>query len=344
VGIALDRFGTGYSSLAAIRQLPFDALKVDSSFLTELGQGSRDARLVEAMIDMGHSLGLPMTVTKVETEQQLRLLRSLGLDCAQGELFAAPLSSDAALELVRSGRAWSDLLETTRPASQPAAGTAAAPAPGAVATAIGLSEPPGSSGSSGSSAVVMLSLGQAAQALGISTTTARRWANDGRLGATRTTGGHRRFAPSEVRRLLAERGHAAIAPAQPPRRALPGLAQLIESHGPQLAEVSWRGLYGELRTGFFVTGEGFAGAERWLGALAFAAETANYEMLHEATRALMRTAERSGASLLERHLAIERFAETTTRALARRLCPREEIVEVRRLFTSLYQRQLADAG
>jgi hypothetical protein len=58
----------------------------------------------------------------------------------------------------------------------------------------------------------------------------------------------------------------------------------------------------------------------------------------------MRTAERSGASLLERHLAIERFAETTTRALARRLCPREEIVEVRRLFTSLYQRQLADAG
>ncbi len=335
VGIALDRFGTGYSSLAAIRQLPFDALKVDSSFLTELGQGSRDARLVEAMIDMGHSLGLPMTVTKVETEEQLRLLRSLGLDCAQGELFAAPLSPDAALELVRSGRAWSDLLETTRPASQPAAGAAAAPAP------IGPPEPPASPASS---AVVMLSLGQAAQALGISTTTARRWANDGRLGATRTTGGHRRFAPSEVRRLLAERGHCAIAPAQPPRRALPGLAQLIEGHGAQLAEVSWRGLYGELRTGFFVAPEGFAAAERWLGALAFAAETANYEMLHEATRALMRTAERSGASLLERHLAIERFAETTTRALARRLCPRDEIVEVRRLFTSLYQRQLADAG
>ncbi len=341
VGIALDRFGTGYSSLAAIRQLPFDALKVDSSFLTELGQGSRDARLVEAMIDMGHSLGLPMTVTKVETEEQLRLLRLLGLDCAQGELFVAPLAPDAALELVRSGRAWADLLETTRPASQPAAGTAAGPAPRADATAIG---PPEPSGPPASSAVVMLSLGQAAQALGISTTTARRWANDGRLGATRTTGGHRRFAPSEVRRLLAERGQSAIAPAQPPRRALPGLAQLIESHGAQLAEVSWRGLYGELRTGFFVAAEGFAAAERWLGALAFAAETANYEMLHEATRALMRTAERSGASLLERHLAIERFAETTTRALARRLCPREEIVEVRRLFTSLYQRQLADAG
>ena len=104
VRIALDRFGTGYSSLAAIRQLPFDALKVDSSFLTELGDGTRDARLIEAMIRIGHSLGLPMTAAKVETEQQLRLLRSLGLDRAQGELFAPPLSADAALELVRSGR------------------------------------------------------------------------------------------------------------------------------------------------------------------------------------------------------------------------------------------------
>ena len=67
-------------------------------------------------------------------------------------------------------------------------------------------------------------------------------------------------------------------------------------------------------------------------------------MLHEATGAFMRAAERSGASLLERHLAIERFAETTSRALSRRSCPREEIVEVRRLFASLDHRQLADAG
>jgi len=67
-------------------------------------------------------------------------------------------------------------------------------------------------------------------------------------------------------------------------------------------------------------------------------------MLHEATGAFMRVAEQAGASLLERHLAIERFAETTARALTRRSCPREELVEVRRLFVSLHQRQLADAG
>jgi diguanylate cyclase (GGDEF)-like protein/excisionase family DNA binding protein len=326
VRITLDRFGTGYSSLAAIRQLPFDALKVDSSFLTELGHGSRDARLVEAMIGMGHSLGLPMTAAKVETGEQLHLLRSLGLDRAQGELFAPPLSADAVLELIRSGRDWTALLEATRPAA-PAA------------------DPPAPAVSAAPSApVATLSLGQAAQALGISTTTARRWADDGRLPTTRTAGGHRRFATTEVRRLLAERGRPAIAPTESPRRPLPALAGLVDAHGIALAELSWRALYGELRTGYFVEPEGLAAGERWLSALSSAAVSGNYEMLHEATCALVGAAERGGASLLERHLAIERFGEMASRALARRSAPREEIVEARRLFASLGQRQLAHAG
>ncbi|HUR86068.1 MAG TPA: EAL domain-containing protein [Solirubrobacteraceae bacterium] len=330
VRITLDRFGTGYSSLAAIRQLPFDALKVDSSFLTELGDDSRDARLVAAMIGMGHSLGLQMTAAKVETEQQLRLLRSLGLDHAQGELFASPLSAGAALELVRTGRDWSGLLAATKPAAPVPAAAAAAPASNGLA--------------GGGPAGTTLSLGQAAQALGISTTTARRWADDGRLRSTRTAGGHRRFAMTEVRRLLSERGRPAIAPIEPPRRGLPALAALIEGHGSALADLSWRGLYGELRAGWFVESEGQAAGERWLAALSSAAATANFEMLHEATSAFVRAAERGGASLLERHLALERFGETATRALQRRASPREEIVEVRRLFAYLAQRQLADAG
>jgi excisionase family DNA binding protein len=276
---------------------------------------------------MGHSLGLPMTAAKVETEGQLRLLRSLGLDRAQGELFAPPLSAGAALELVRSARQWTGLLEATRPPER------AAPREAEAVVA-----------ADGAPAVSTLSLGQAAQALGISTTTARRWADDGRLRATRTAGGHRRFSTTEVRRLLAERGRPAIAPTEPPRRLLPALTALVDSHGPQLAELAWRGLYGDLRAGFFVEADGIAAGERWLGALASATATGNYEMLHEATAALARAAERGGASLLERHLALERFGETATRALARRASPREEIVESRRLFAFLAQRQLADAG
>ena len=339
VPIVLDRFGTGYSSLAAMRQLPFDALKVDASFLTELGDGgadgtspparTRDARLFEAMVGIGRSLGLPMTAARVETEQQLRLLRSLGLDRAQGELFAPALSADAAFELVRSGRAWSGLLEATR---------APEPLPPAADAADGRRT------AGNVPAELTLSLGHAAHALRISTTTARRWADDGRLRSTRTAGGHRRFAASEIRRLLAERGHPAIAPVEPPQRPLAALADLAEEHGAALAALAWRGLYGELRTGFFVAPEGEAAAERWIGAVASAAATANYEMLQQATRALMRTAERGGTTLLERHLALERFAETASRALVRRSCPREEIVAVRRLFACLAQRQLADAG
>jgi hypothetical protein len=118
----------------------------------------------------------------------------------------------------------------------------------------------------------------------------------------------------------------------------------VDSHGAQLTELGWRGLYGDLRAGFFTEPEGLAAGERWLGALSSATATGNYEMLHEATAALVRSAERGGASLLERHLALERFGETATRALARRSCPREEIVEARRLFAFLAQRQLADAG
>ena len=250
VRIALDRFGTGYSSLAAIRELPFDALKVDSSFLTELAAGSRDARLIEAMIGIGHSLNLPMTAAKVETEQQLRLLRSLGLDRAQGELFAPPLAGDAALELVRAGSVWSKLLEATKPVAAAAPARVAATASGSRrdATPGRALAPEGT-----------LSLGQAAQALRISTTTARRWADEGRLGTTRTAGGHRRFSAADVRRVLAERGHAAITPADPPRRPLPALADLVEQHGAALADLSWRGLYGDLRSGFFLERRGHSG-------------------------------------------------------------------------------------
>ena len=230
---------------------------------------------------------------------------------------------------MRSGRVWSSVLEATQ-----------APWPSRRAERDG----GGRSRAARRRAEASLSLGQVAQALRISTTTARRWADDGRLGATRTAGGHRRFAASEVRRLLAERGRPQVAPTEAPRRALPGLARLVESHGAALADLSWRGLYGDLRSGFFVDPEGVAAAERWIGALSSAAATANYEMLHQATSALMRAAERGGASLLERHLALERFCETVARALARRSCPREEIIAVRRLFAALDQRQLAAAG
>ena len=171
------------------------------------------------MIGIGHSLGLPMTAAKVETEQQLRLLRSLGLDRAQGELFAPPLSADAALELVRSGQVWAALLEATarpcRAAERRArGGRRAAQRRSRAGRAGGGAEP-----RPGRPRAADLDLDRAP--LG----------GRGRLGTTRTAGGHRRFAASEVRRLLAERGRPQVAPTDAPRRALPDLAALVEGHG-----------------------------------------------------------------------------------------------------------------
>lgn len=326
VRIALDRFGTGHSSLAAIRQLPFDAMKIDPSFLTEVDSGSRDAALIGSMIDLGHSLGLRVTAARVETRAQLVLLRTLGLDRAQGELFVAPLDADSALEVVRSGRTWAELLDDTRPPTRPI--------PAAPAAAASESARP----------VPTLSLGQAAQALGVSTTTARRWADEGRLGTTRTSGGHRRFPVSEVRRLLSERGRPAVRPAEAPKRALQGLAELAAQHGAAVAELAWRNLYGDLGAGFFTQPEGSDAAGRWLAAMGKSATTGNYEMLDEATATLMAAAERGGASVLERHLALERFAEMAVRALSRRSCPHEELTETRRLFAFVAQRRLGAAG
>jgi excisionase family DNA binding protein len=224
------------------------------------------------------------------------------------------------------------------------AGVASTAAPAADGSSVGVASTRGCPGPAAAAPGITLSLGQAARALRVSTTTTRRWADDGRLCATRTSGGHRRFAASEVRRLLTERGQPTIAVADPPRRALPGLAELAEGHGVTLADLSWRGLYGELRSGFFVGPEGVVATERWIGALCSAAASADYEMLHEATSTLMRAAERGGTSLLERHLALERFGEAVTRALTRRSCAREEIVAARRLFAFLGQRQLAEVG
>ena len=339
VRIALDRFGTGYSSLAAIRQLPFDALKVDSSFLTELGEsGTRDARLIEAMIGIGHSLGLPMTAAKVETEQQLRLLRSLGLDRAQGELFAPPLSADAALELVRSGRCGRRCSRRRSPAGGATGAGRAARRAGAAAHA--RSAPPRASHEA------TLSLGQVAQrAADLDDDRAplgrrrapRRDAHAGRAPALRRVGG----APA-ARRARPAAGRSDRGPAA---RAAGARARSSEGHGAALAELGWRGLYGDLRSGFFVDPDGrrlrlSAGSAR----SSSAARPRTTRCCTQATSALMRAAERGGASLLERHLALERFCETATRALARRSCPREEIIAVRRLFAVLEQRQLADAA
>ena len=95
IGLAIDDFGTGYSSLMQLRQLPFTEVKIDQAFVGDLGR-SRDCRLiVQSIADLAHGLGLTVTAEGVETIEQLRQIRELGCDVAQGYLIAQPMAPDA---------------------------------------------------------------------------------------------------------------------------------------------------------------------------------------------------------------------------------------------------------
>ena len=95
VRVSIDDFGTGYSSLSYLRKMPIHQLKIDRSFVTDLGE-SEDARLVvAAIVELSHALRLEVVAEGVETEAQRALLVRMGCDKLQGYLFARPMAADA---------------------------------------------------------------------------------------------------------------------------------------------------------------------------------------------------------------------------------------------------------
>jgi diguanylate cyclase (GGDEF)-like protein/PAS domain S-box-containing protein len=99
VQVALDDFGTGYSSLSYLQIFKFDKFKIDKSFVNEL-EHSEDARtIIRAIVNLGHNLGLDVTVEGVETFAQLAIVQALGCDRIQGYLIAEPALMESFLEL-----------------------------------------------------------------------------------------------------------------------------------------------------------------------------------------------------------------------------------------------------
>ena len=92
VAIALDDFGTGYSNLTYLRVLPIDRIKIDQSFVQDLGTSPQVDAIVRAIIGIGQALGLEVTAEGVETEAQLEFLRVHGCAQVQGFLFGQPSS------------------------------------------------------------------------------------------------------------------------------------------------------------------------------------------------------------------------------------------------------------
>jgi diguanylate cyclase (GGDEF)-like protein len=100
VRLALDDFGTGYSSLAHLQRLRVDILKIDRSFVAQLGHSPRDRDIVAAVMAMSRSLGTTVIGEGIETNQQLDTLAGLDCDQGQGFLFARPLLPEELVALV----------------------------------------------------------------------------------------------------------------------------------------------------------------------------------------------------------------------------------------------------
>lgn len=91
ITIAIDDFGTGYSSLSVLKALPIDILKIDQSFVRDLGKDLGDHAIVEAIVNMARALALRVVAEGVETLEQLTILRELGCDEHQGYYYSRPL-------------------------------------------------------------------------------------------------------------------------------------------------------------------------------------------------------------------------------------------------------------
>ena len=109
IRLAIDDFGTGYSSMAYLKAFPVHKLKIDRSFVTDITRDQENARIVEAIIQLGHSLGLRIVAEGIEDKAQMDVLKSLGCDEAQGFYFAKPMPA-CELEQFLESRLVADLL------------------------------------------------------------------------------------------------------------------------------------------------------------------------------------------------------------------------------------------
>ena len=102
VKIALDDFGTGHASLVHLKELPVHSLKIDRSFIKNIEDELNDTAIVEAILYLGHSLGIEIVAEGIETINQLKKMRGKGCDVGQGFLFGKAVPNDEVDDIIRA--------------------------------------------------------------------------------------------------------------------------------------------------------------------------------------------------------------------------------------------------
>jgi len=332
VQLMLDDFGTGYSSLNHVKRFPISAIKVDRSFIAGVAEEPGDRHILRAIVNMAAALEVSVIAEGVESAEQARWLRHLGIGLAQGYALGRPAPAVVVEALLRDGLPLDQLASAFEPLEAGADSEPAAP----VAVPRGVQP---ASAPNPSAADATITLGEAAEALGISTSSLRRWADNGRILALRTTGGHRRFPAAEIRRLTAQAAvsnRPTVRPVALPVEPLPAVAALLSSAAAELAASGARAIYGG-HPGWFASDVGREQLGHWASTLVAALRSADYDAALDATRRLSVQAEYAGTSLLERHTFLERYGELAVRELRELKAPQAELVGARRLFTRLRQ-------
>ncbi|HJU55042.1 MAG TPA: EAL domain-containing protein [Pyrinomonadaceae bacterium] len=98
--ISMDDFGTGYSSLSHLRRFPIDTLKIDRSFVTQMGDDEENAEIVRTIVGLAQNLGMDVVAEGVETPEQVETLTALGCEYGQGYFFSKPLDYQRAEQYI----------------------------------------------------------------------------------------------------------------------------------------------------------------------------------------------------------------------------------------------------
>lgn len=101
--VAIDDFGTGYSSFSYLRQLPVDSVKIDRSFVQDLGTKADDREITRAIVNLARTLGVKTVAEGVETKQQAEILAEMGCNEMQGFLFAPPVDAKVMAQILKMG-------------------------------------------------------------------------------------------------------------------------------------------------------------------------------------------------------------------------------------------------